>query len=199
MPPSAGPAMVAVCQPEEFQATALRKSVGRHERGQQRLTGRIGEGAGGAVDQRQSVDRPDRGAAEQLVEEKAEASQRRHRVAHHQHGAPVEPVRHVPGHEGEADRRHEPREPDQAQRQGIAGQVVDQPADRHVLHLDRQARGEARDEVELEIAVAERRPAVAARLGRSHPAKAGRGLPSRAIVRITPLSSARPFSRPMSE
>ena len=158
MPPKAGPMMVAVCQAEEFHATAFWKWIGRHEVGQQRLTGRVGERAGRCRRPCQRIDRPDLTLPLQACTNRPAAEAMVTLVADEEHGAAVEAVGHVAGDQRQADRRQEAGKADQPQRQRIMGQIVDQPADGHVLHLDRQRRQEARGTVEREIGMAERGP-----------------------------------------
>ena len=77
MPPSAGPTMVAVCQAEEFQATAFGKCSAGTRLGISAWPAGIGEGAGGAEQDQQRVDRPHGGAADPGCA--AQQTRRRHR------------------------------------------------------------------------------------------------------------------------
>jgi hypothetical protein len=63
------------------------------------------------------------------------------------------------GDEGEPDGRQERHQADDAERERIARDVVDQPADCDVLHLYGGRRDEATGAVEREIAVPEGDPA----------------------------------------
>ena len=77
---------------------------------------------------------------------------------------PWEPIRQVPGRQGEEWQRNEHREPDEAEIERIASNGIDLPADRDERHLDGEPRRQHDAEEEDEIAVPERR--VARRRGR---------------------------------
>ena len=90
----------------------------------------------------------ERGRAESLADE-ADAHDRAAREA----------IRHRAGDEHEHQRRQELRQADETEVEGIAGQVVDLPSDRHGLDLDREARRQMRDPELGEAGIAERHPA----------------------------------------
>jgi hypothetical protein len=130
----------------------------RNEVGDKRLTGRVGEGAAGPEQDHERIDPPDLRRPAPGDQEQAQRGQGAQNVADDKDQPPVEPVGDMAGEEREPDRRQEGDEPDQAQSQRIAGKVVDQPADRHVLHLHRDAGQEPAREEEREVAVLERHP-----------------------------------------
>jgi hypothetical protein len=62
----------------------------------------------------------------------------------------------VPGPEGGENERHGFGEADEPEREWIAGQIVDLPADHRTLHLNADREREEPEDVALEIWVAER-------------------------------------------
>ena len=95
-------------------------------------------------------------------------------VAGHQDPAAVIPVGGMPRDQCQGHGRQEGGQADQAKGERVAGEVVDQPPDRHVLHLDGQSRQETGGQVEAEI------PALEDRRCRQQAHRASRSSPSRA-------------------
>jgi hypothetical protein len=130
--------------------------LARHEQRQERLLGRQAEGARRAGERDEAVDRQGRVGARRREEHEPGGRERRRGMGDEHDQAAVESVRDVAGDEHERERRDEGGKPDEAEREGRAGEVVDEPADGDVLHLQRHDREQPRGAEEPEIARAER-------------------------------------------
>ena len=91
----------------------------------------------------------------QATSEEARGGRGIERVAGRDDEAPVEPVGHMAGDQRERDGRKEAGEPDEAEREGAVGEVVDEPADRDRLHLLGQPRRDAHAGEQREVAMTE--------------------------------------------
>jgi hypothetical protein len=85
----------------------------------------------------------------------AGGQQRLDRLAGAHDAAPVEAVGHVPRHQDQHHRRQELHQPDHAEHQRVAGQVIHLPADRHRKDLVANRGAQACEPVTAENGVAE--------------------------------------------
>ena len=123
----------------------------RHEIGDQRLAGGIREGPADAKDEQQPVDKQDLPGASDCNGKETQRSTQSNDVADHQNGPAVVPVGRVSGNQGQGYRRQERSQADQAESEGVPGQVIDQPADRHVLHLDGKRGQKPRGQIQAKV------------------------------------------------
>ena len=157
MPPSAGPAITAVCEAELEPAMARGSEIARNDVRQHRLQARLLESAPGADDEshRQEKSRRDRAAAvrrrqngnRQCFDDLRDESDR----------APVIAIRHMAGDHEQTDGRDELHEPDQPEMERAVGQFVHLPADRDDLDLLRNRRGDPHIEKAHVVRMAQQR------------------------------------------
>ena len=157
-------------QPAEHRADDLAGLVGggepggrrrhqrpRHQRRDDRHHGRDLEGARGADQRGDDVDRQRIEPAHRGAEREHAGGDRLAELAGQQDGAVVVAVGDVADQQRQHQHRHELREPEQAEIERAAGQRIELPADRHHQHLERQDRDDPADPVEGEGAMAEHR------------------------------------------
>jgi hypothetical protein len=114
------------------------EALARHEVRHERVAGRVAEGARGAGQGGEGIDRRHRLDAEPGAQEQAGGGQAAGRVRQRRHEPPVVGVGDVAGDEGEGEGGREGEQPGEAEGPGAPRHVVDEQPDGHGLRLPPQ-------------------------------------------------------------
>ena len=135
----------------------LQQNLARNGRRHQRLQSRGFESAGDGIDEQEREDKPDRTIGKRRQQQQRDRDNKLNDIAIDENEFAAGTIDDLPGDQRKRERRQELHQPDQAERHGTPGEIVDQPADRDRLHLVGSIGGSACGEQKPERAMMKQR------------------------------------------